>query len=133
MQFRELSSAEWDEGFALLSTLRPDLTQELFDAYLKTHFPHTYRPIGAYERGVLCLYTGVSIHENLELGRYLLIEDFVARQEYVHHSRQMIEFLEDYAKMHRCGVVVLWGSHSGLKMEDLRGFRPKRDGFSKTV
>ena len=133
MQIRELSSSEFEEGFVLLSHLHPDLTSEQFNAFLASHSPQTYRPIGAYERGVLCLYAGVSIHENLELGRYLLIDDFVVREEDEKNAGEMIEFLGAYAKLHRCRTILLWGKHRGLRIEALKGFRPKRDGFIKTL
>ena len=133
MQFRELSSKELDEAFPLLLSLRPDLTAEAFALFINTHSPHTYRPLGAFERGRLSLYAGVSIHENLELGRYLLIDDFVAAEGDESCVSEMIDFLGDYARMHQCRAVVLWGSHRGISIGDLEGFRPKRDGFIKTV
>lgn len=133
MQIRELSSSEFEEGFSLLSHLYPDLTVEGFGTFIASQFPNDYRPIGAYEKGKLCIYAGVSIRENLALGRYLIIDDFTTREEYEHFSGEMIEFLTDYAKMHRCENIFLWGKQRGLSIEDLKGFRPKRDGFIKTV
>ncbi len=133
MQIRELSPSERDDGFALLSTLHPDLTPDQFSAFLASHSPQTYRPVGAYEQGVLCLYAGVSIQENLEFGRYLLIDDFVAREGDEKNAGEMIEFLGDYAKLHRCRTIMFLGKHRGLKIGDLKGFRPKRDGFIKTL
>lgn len=133
MQFRELSSSELEAGYQLLSTLRIDLTEDDFLTYITTHHPQTYRPIGAYERGELAVYAGVSLHENLELGRYLLIDDLVAKEHNNHHVREMIDYLADYAKMHKCTSVILWGKQRGLHLEDLKEFRPKRDGFIKTL
>ncbi len=131
MQFRELASSECGEAYALLSTLRSELTLEVYLAYLSTASPHTYRPLGAFERGGLQVYAGVSIHENLELGRYLLVDDFVAREGSEKHSREMIDYLGDYAKMHTCKKMIVWGIHRGIRLADLEGFRPKRDGFIK--
>lgn len=131
MQFRELSSSELDEGFSLLSSLRIDISPERFADYINTYSP-TYRPIGAFERGILMIYTGASIHENLEYGRYLIIDDFAAKEGFEYHSREMIEYLNDYAKMHGCQCLILWGKQRGIKLEYLEGFRPKRDGFIKT-
>lgn len=133
MQIRELSSSECEEGFVLLSHLHPDLTSERFDTFIASQFPRDYRPIGAYEKGELCIYAGVSIRENLELGQYLIIDDFVTCEGYEHLSHDMIDYLADYAKMHRCENIFLWGKQRGLKIEDLKGFRPKRDGFIKTL
>lgn len=133
MQFRELASTELDEAFPLLLSLRPDLSAEQFAVFINTHSPYTYRPLGAFERGRLSLYAGVSIHENLELGRYLLIDDFVAPEKDSHSVSEMIEFLGDYARMHQCHAVVLWGNQMGITLRDLEGFRPKRDGFVKFV
>lgn len=133
MQFRELSASELVEGFALLTTLRPELTSEAFDAFITAQYPKDYRPIGAYERGELQIYAGVSIRENLELGRHLIIDDFAAHEGYEYLSREMIDFLGDYAKMHKCQSVLMWGKQRGLSIDDLDGFRPKRDGFIKIV
>lgn len=133
MQFRELSSSELDEGFSLLSTLRLEITPEHYAEYLNAHSPHSYRPIGAFEKGALAIYAGISIHENLELGRYLIIDDFAVRTEYERFSREMIDYLSDYAKMYKCESIVLWGKQRGISIDDLVGFRPKRDGFIKTL
>ncbi len=132
MQFRELSSSELEEGYYLLCMLRIDLTEDDFLTYIAAHHPQTYRPIGAYERGELAIYAGVSIHENLELGRYLVIDDLSATDQHKHHVREMVDYLCDYAKMHKCKSVILWGKQRGLQLEDLKEFRPKRDGFIKT-
>ncbi len=133
MQFRELSSGELEEGYRLLVTLRIDLTEDDFLTYIAAQHPQTYRPIGAYQRGELAVYAGVSIHENLELGRYLLIDDLAAAENNHHHIREMIDYLADYAKIHKCRFVLLWGKQRGLQLEDLKEFRPKRDGFIKIL
>lgn len=131
MQFRELSSGELKGGYYLLSTLRIDLTEDDFLTYIATHHPQTYRPIGAYQGGKLAVYAGVSIHENLELGRYLMIDDLAAAEDNHHHVREMVDYLCDYAKMHKCKSIILWGKQRGLQLGDLKEFRPKRDGFIK--
>lgn len=133
MQFRELSASEFAEGFALLTTLRPELTSEAFDAFITAQYPKDYRPIGAYQRGELQIYAGVSIRENLELGRYLIIDDFAAHEGYEHLSGEMIDYLSDYAKMHKCQNIFVWGKQRGLSIDDLSGFRPKRDGFIRVL
>jgi hypothetical protein len=132
VQFRELSASELVEGFALLTTLRTELTSDQFDAFITSQYPKDYRPIGAYERGELQIYAGVSIRENLELGRYLIIDDFAVYEGHEHLSREMIDYLGDYAKMHKCQSILVWGKQQGLSINDLSGFRPKRDGFIKT-
>ncbi|MDD5052761.1 MAG: hypothetical protein PHO27_08550 [Sulfuricurvum sp.] len=133
MQFRELSPAELVEGYILLTTLRIELTSDQFDAFITSQYPKDYRPVGTYERGVLCIYAGVSIRENLELGRHLIVDDFVAKEGYNTLSREMVDYLVDYAKMHKCKNILVWGKQRGISIEDLRGFRPKRDGFIKTL
>jgi hypothetical protein len=133
MQFRELSSSELEGGYQLLCTLRIDLTQDDFLTYIASQHPQTYRPIGAYQQGKLAVYAGVSIHENLELGRYLLIDDLAAAHDNQHHVREMVDYLCDYAKMHKCKCVIAWGKQRGLRLEDLHTFRPKRDGFIKML
>lgn len=133
MQFRELSSSELDEGFTLLSHLRLDLTIEQFANYINTYSPLIYRPIGAFERGTLIVYAGINIHENLEFGKYLIVDDFVTREGCESHSREMIEYLRDYGRMHGCNSVVIWGRHRGISIDDLEGFRPKRDGYILNV
>jgi len=132
VQFRELSETEIVEGFALLTALRSELTSDQFNAFINSQYPKDYRPIGAYERGELRIYAGVSIRENLELGRYLIIDDFVAGEGYEHLSGEMIHYLSDYAKMHKCDNLLLWGKQRGISIDDLKEFRPKRDGFIKT-
>ncbi|MFY9143000.1 hypothetical protein [Sulfuricurvum sp.] len=131
MQFRELSASELVEGFALLTTLRPELTSDQFDAFITSQYPKDYRPIGAYQRGELQVYAGVSIRENLELGRHLIVDDFVTYNGCEHLSREMIDYLCDYAKIYKCQSLVVWGQQRGLKINDLDGFRPKRDSFIK--
>lgn len=131
MQFRELSSDELDEGFSLLIHLHPELTLDQFQQFLTSVYPKDYRPIGAYERGDLQIYAGVSIRENLTLGRHLIIDDFVSKKGFEHLSKEMIDYLSDYGKMHKCQSVLLIGKRLGMKLEDLEGFRPKRDGYLK--
>lgn len=132
MQIRELSPSELVEGFALLTTLRLELTSDQFDVFITSQYPRDYRPIGAYERGELQIYAGVSIRENLELGRHLIIDDFAVYEGYEDKSKEMISYLEDYAKIHKCQTLLVWGKQRGLSINDLSGFRPKRDGFIKT-
>lgn len=133
MQIRELSPSELVEGFALLTTLRLELTSDQFDAFITSQYPRDYRPIGAYERGELQIYAGVSIRENLELGRHLIIDDFAVYEGYENKSKEMISYLEDYAKIHKCQTLLVWGKQRGLSINDLSGFRPKRDGFIRTL
>lgn len=133
MQIRELSATELNEGYTLLSMLRVELTLDQFETFITSQYPKDYRPIGAYERGHLCIYAGVSIRENLDIGRHLIIDDFVTYEGYAHLSQEMVDFLCDYAKIHGCKAVLLLGKQRGLKLEDLKGFRPKRDGFIKTL
>ncbi len=133
MQFRELSASELVEGFALLTTLYPDLTSDQFDAFITSQYPKDYRPIGAYQRGELQIYAGVSIRENLELGRHLIVDDFASHEGCEHLSGEMVDYLCDYAKMYKCQSVLVWGKQRGLSINDLSGFRPKRDGFTKIL
>lgn len=133
MQIRELSASELVEGFALLTTLRTELTSDQFDAFITSQYPRDYRPIGAYERGELQIYAGVSIRENFELGRHLIIDDFSVYEGYEDKSKEMISYLEDYAKIHKCHTLLVWGKQRGLSINDLSGFRPKRDGFIKVL
>lgn len=133
MQFRELSPSELVEGFALLTTLRPELTPETFDTFITSQYPKDYRPIGAYQRGELQVYAGVSIRENLELGRHLIVDDFVTCIGYENLSGEMVDYLCDYAKMHKCQSILVWGKQRGISIDDLSGFRPKRDGFIKVL
>lgn len=133
MQFRELCVSELNEGYLLISSLRLDLTQEQFDQFLSSQFPRDYRPIGAFEQGVLRIYAGVSIRENLEYGRHLIVDDFIAAEGFENHSHEMVDFLGDYAKMHGCKEIVIWGKQRGISLDDLKGFRPKRDGFRKNL
>lgn len=133
MQFRELSASELTKGFILLSTFRSELTLEQFEAFIASQYPKDYRAIGAYERGELRIYAGVSLRENLELGRYLIVDDFVSREGYEHLSREMVDYLGDYAKMHQCHHLMVWGKHQGITLKDLEGFRPKRDGYIKIL
>jgi hypothetical protein len=131
MQFRELSPSELMESYTLLSELRTELTSDQFDTFITSQYPKNYRPIGAYERGELRIYAGVSIRENLELGRHLIVDDFAVREGYENLSREMVDYLGDYAKMYKCQAILVWGKQQGLTLDDLQGFRPKRDGFIK--
>lgn len=134
MQCRELIASELDTAFPLLQTIRPDLEPETFAHFLNIHSPSTYRPLGGYTRGELKIYAGVSIHENLELGRYLFIDDLAvvvtcSDKEIV----EMLAYIEDYGKIYQCQIVMLWGKNSGIRYELLKGFRPKRDGYIKQI
>ncbi|MBD3809476.1 MAG: hypothetical protein IE884_03005 [Sulfuricurvum sp.] len=133
MQFRELAASELVEAFALLTTLHPELTSDAFDVFITEHYPKEYRPIGAYQQSDLQVYAGVSIRENLELGRHLIIDDFITHEGCEHLSREMIDFLCDYAKLRTCQCIVVWGKQRGISIDDLYGFRPKRDGFIKIL
>ncbi|MDD2780160.1 hypothetical protein [Sulfuricurvum sp.] len=133
MQFRELSASELVEGFALLTTLRTELTSEAFDAFITSQYPKDYRPIGAYQRGELQVYAGVSIRENLELGRHLIVDDFVTYSGCENLSGEMVDYLCDYAKLHKCKSILVWGKQRGLSITDLEEFRPKRDVFLKNL
>jgi len=133
MQFRELSSNELSEGYSLLCSLRLELEENAFHLFLSANSPSLYRPLGAFDRGFLVSYAGVSIRENFESGRHLIIDDFVMREGSESHASEMIDFLEDYGKMHGCKVILLFGKMKGLCLEDLDGFRPKRDGFIKNL
>jgi hypothetical protein len=132
VQFRELSASELAEGYTLLATLRTELTSDQFETFITSQYPKDYRPIGAYERGELRIYAGVSIRENLEMGRHLIVDDFTAKEGYEHLSREMVDYLSDYAKMYKCQSVLVWGKQRGISIDDLQGFRPKRDEFIKT-
>lgn len=133
MQFRELGRTEMDDAFSLLLSLHPDLTPESFAAFINANSPHTYRPLGAFERNILSVYAGVSLHENLTWGRYLAIDDFIHTDTENAKSNEMIEYVCDFAKMHGCKAVLLIGKYGGIKLEDLSGFRPKRDGFIRIL
>lgn len=133
MQFRELGRNEIDDAFSLLLSIYPDLTPETFAAFINANSPHTYRPLGAFEQNTLSIYAGVSLHENLAWGRYLAIDDFIHIHSRYPKSDEMIEYICDFAKMHGCKAVFLIGRYSGMKLEDLRGFRPKRDGFIRIL
>lgn len=121
-----------EEGYELLGLLRFETSFEQFKSFISSQYPQNYRPIGAYERGELRIYAGVSLRENLELGRHLIVDDFIAREGYQHLGVEMVDFLGDYAKMHGCKSVFVWGNQRGITLEDLKGYRPKRDGFIKT-
>jgi hypothetical protein len=133
VQFRELSSSELSEGYTLLATLRIELTSDQFETFITSQYPKDYRPIGAYERGELRIYAGVSIRENLEFGRHLIMDDFVTDKGYEHLSREMVDYLGDYAKMHKCKRVMVWGKQWGLSINDLKEFRPNRNGFIRIL
>jgi hypothetical protein len=133
MQIRELSENELEQAYHLLCTLRLDLTIEQYETFLLGCYPKDYRAIGALQQGTLVVYAGICIRENLEIGRHLVIDDFVANEDYEHKSAEMIDFLNDYAKMHKCSCLTIFGKQKGLKLEDLEGFRPKRDGFIKII
>lgn len=133
MQIRELSPSELDEGYVLLNTLHLELTPDQFATFIASQFPRDYRPIGAYERGNLRIYAGIAIRENLEIGRHLILDDFVADAGYEHLSKEVIDFLRDYAKIHGCKEIIVFGKKRGLSIDDLEGFRPKRDGYWRAV
>jgi len=129
MQIREMNLKELDIVYEVLSQLRVDLSFKEFDDLVYDMRHMDYKMIGLFERDKLITYAGVAVQTNFYHKRHLYIYDFVTDEQYRCKSfgREMLEYLEVYAKTAMCESIVL---SSELQREKAYAFYEK-DGFIK--
>ncbi len=127
MQFRELSLDEIVDNFETISLHYIDLDIDNFREFLEKNHPSSYRAIGAFERGELLIYAGVSIRENLSYGLFIEVEEFISQNRL--HTKEMLDFINDYAKLYGCKKILLNTPAIGLNIDDLADYTPARGIF----
>jgi len=129
MQIREMNLKELDVIYEVLSQLRAGLTFKEFDDLVYDMRHMDYKMIGLFERGKLITYAGVAIQTNFYHKRHLYVYDLVTDSAYRSQSfgKEMMEYLEVYAKTAMCENIVL---SSGLQREKAHIFY-KKSGFMK--
>ncbi|MBL1244569.1 MAG: GNAT family N-acetyltransferase [Sulfurimonas sp.] len=129
MQIREMNLKELDVIYEVLSQLRAGLTFKEFDDLVYDMRHMDYKMIGLFERGKLITYAGVAVQTNFYHKRHLYVYDLVTDSAYRSQSfgKEMMEYLEVYAKTAMCENIVL---SSGLQREKAHIFYNK-SGFMK--
>jgi len=129
MQIREMNLKELDVVYEVLSQLRVDLSFKEFDDLVYDMRHIDYKMIGLFEREKLITYAGVAVGTNFYHKRHLYLYDLVTDVEYrgKGYGKEMMLYLEDYAKTAMCENIVL---SSGLQREDAHRFY-ENDGFEK--
>jgi len=129
MQIREMNLKELDVIYEVLSQLRACLTFKEFDDLVYDMRHMDYKMIGLFERGKLITYAGVAIQTNFYHKRHLYVYDLVTDSAYRSQSfgKEMMEYLEVYAKTAMCENIVL---SSELHREKAHIFY-KKSGFIK--
>jgi len=129
MQIREMNLKELDVIYKVLSQLRPTLSFKEFDDLVYDMRHMEYKMIGLFQRGELITYAGVAVQTNFYHKRHLYIFDLVTDSKYrgQEFGKEMLEYLEVYAKTAMCEKIVL---SSSFEKEQAHRFYEKR-GFSK--
>jgi len=129
MQIREMNFKELDVAYEVLSQLRDSLTFKEFDDLVYDMRHMEYKMIGLFERGVLVTFAGVAVQTNFYHKRHLYIFDLVTdkNQRSKGYAKEMILYLEDYAKSAMCENIVL---SSNFEREEAHKFY-EREGFLK--
>lgn len=129
MQIREMNLKELDVLYEVLSQLRVDLSFKDFDDLVYDMRDMDYKMIGLFERDKLITYAGIAVQTNFYHKRHLYVYDLVTDSAYRSQSfgKEMMEYLEVYAKTAMCENIVL---SSGLQREKAHIFYNK-SGFMK--
>ncbi len=129
MQIREMSLKELDVVYEVLSQLREDLSFKEFDDLVYDMRHMEYKMIGLFDKSRLITYAGVAVQTNFYHKRHLYVYDFVTDEPYRSQGfgKEMMEYLEVYAKTAMCENIVL---SSGLQREKAHLFYEK-SGFCK--
>ncbi len=128
MQIREISLKELDTAYELIKELR-DLSYDEFEDLIYEMRHREYKMFGLFERDMLHTYAGIAVQTNLYHKKHLYIDDLVTKEgsRSYGYGKEMLNYLEDYAKMFQCEAVVL---SSGFAREEAHRFYEKY-GFSK--
>ncbi|QSZ41179.1 GNAT family N-acetyltransferase [Sulfurimonas aquatica] len=138
MQIREMNLKELDLIYGVLSQLRDELSFKEFDDLVYEMRHMEYKMIGLLERGELISYAGVAVQTNFYHKRHLYVFDLVTDEKYrgKGYGKEMLTYLEDYAKTAMCENIVLSSGFSrdmAHKFYEKNGFMKKSYVFLKGV
>lgn len=128
MQIREISLKELDVAYEVIKELRA-LSYIEFEDLIYDMRHQEYKIIGLFTKEELHTYAGVSVQTNLYHKKHLYIYDLVTKTKSrsKNYAKEMLIYLEDYAKINQCQNIVL---SSGFSREDAHRFYENL-GFTK--
>lgn len=129
MQFRELSRDEILGSHELLLELYPDLDIDYFSEFLERN--EKYKALTAIEGDKVIAYTGITSSENLRDGSVLTVQEFISLDK--NYTKEMLDFIYDYAKLYRYKKIVLKKDVIGLDIKHLGEYAPERGIFYRLI
>jgi len=130
MQILQLRTEDLKQAYEVLKELRTSLEYETFtDLVEEMQEQYSYTMFGLWDRGTIQTYAGVSIQTNLYWNKHLFIYELVTKKNVRSsgYGHQMMQFLDDYAKMHKCEHIALT---SGVQRVDAHRFY-ENENFDK--
>jgi len=131
MDIIELTTeTEFQEAFPLMSELRSNLSLGEYMSYLKAMRQEGYRLFALKFEDEFLSLAGCSVLTNFYYGRHVWIFDLVTKQtdRSQGYGKRLLEYIEDWAKQHECGVVAL---SSGLERVDAHRFYEVKSKYEK--
>ncbi len=127
MQIREVTLQELDSAFEVVKELRDTLDYNDFEDLVYAMRHQEYTMMGIFEKERLLCFAGFSILVSLAHGRHLYLLDLVTvpDERSKGYGKEMIAYLEDYAKIRGCRFFLL---SSGEQRKDAHRFY-EREGF----
>jgi len=124
MQIREMNLKELDTIYEVLSQLHTSLSFKEFDDLVYDMRHMEYKMIGLFQRDKLITYAGVAVQTSFYYKRHLMIFDLVTDREFQRegYAKEMLEYLEVYAKTAMCENIVL--SQSVEKLGKSKFYKP---------
>lgn len=106
---RELTAAEMEGMYPLLTYMNPDLTKKTFASRLKSMLPLGYRAVGAFDGEALVGISGFWIGMRFWCGKQFDIDNFVVHPD--HRGKKigekLVTWLEKKAIAEQCALMVL--------------------------
>jgi len=130
MQILKLRKEDLKRAYEALKELRTSLEYEEFtDTVELMQEESGYTMFGLWDKGDIQTYAGVSIATNLYWKKHLFVYELVTKNKMRGngYGHQMMNFLDDYAKMHKCEYIALT---SGVQRTDAHRFY-EREKFDK--
>lgn len=135
MQIREMNFKELDVIYELLVQLHTELSFQEFDDLIYDMRHIEYKMIGLFEKERLITYAGVAVETNFYHKRHLMVYDFVTDASYRHQGfgKEMLEYLEVYARTAMCENIVLSSGFESEKLFERIGFKRERVLFTNNI
>ena len=136
MQIREMNLKELDKIYEIVKQLRVELSFDEFDDLIYDMRHMEYKMIGLMEGERLITFAGVAVQTNLYHKRHLYIFELVtdAKERQKGYAKEMLLYLQDYAKMAMCEHLILSQEDSlPSKWCEKYGFIKGRSLYSKKV